>query len=312
MAKKQKLELLQDILGKFYNSGNEYLFQCPNPTCNQNKKKLSINLDKNVFKCWVCDLKGSNVKRIVRRYGSFLQKQQWNTISGEVDISTSCLDLFCEDNSIEVPTTIKLPKEFISLANKDLPLSSLKARRYLSSRNISKEDILKWKLGYCKSGEYENRIVVPSFNKDGDVNYFVARTYVDDWHSYSNPQISKDLVFNELYVDWLNDLVLVEGVFDAFKADNAIPLLGSSLREDSKLFQEILKHDTPIYLGLDPDAEKKSFALIKSFLLYDVEMYKIDVTGFKDVGEMTKEEFRNRKKSAVRVDSETYVENLWR
>lgn len=317
MSKAEKLDLLKEIFGNYYKTGNEYLFKCQNPDCESRKKgkqKLSVNVDKNVFKCWICDLKGNNIKRLVRRYGSFLQRQEWNRISGEVDLSISLDSFFVQENEIEKETVLELPKEFVSLANKDLPLSSLEARRYLSKRGITKEDIFKWKIGYCSNGELAKRIVIPSFNKDGDVNYYVARTYVDAWDTYNNPNVSKNLIFNELYVDWKNDLTLVEGVFDAIKVGNAIPLLGSSLREDSKLFQEILRHDTPIYIALDPDAEKKAFELIKSFLMYDIELYKIDVSGYKDVGEMSKEEFQNRKKKALLVTSETYVERMfqWR
>lgn len=310
MEKEAKLEILKEIFGSYYKSGNEYLFKCQNPSCNQ-KQKLSVNIDKNVWKCWTCDLRGNNIKRLVRRYGSFLQKQEWNKISGEIDLSVSLDSFFNTEVEIEQEAVIKLPKDFISLTNKKLPLSSLDARRYLASRGITKEDILKWRIGYARTGECANRIIVPSFNKDGNINYYVARTYVDAWDTYNNPNVSKDLVFNELYVDWKNDLTLVEGVFDAIKAGNSIPLLGSSLREDSKLFQEILRHDTPIYIALDPDVEKKAFQLIKSFLLYDIELYKIDVSGYKDVGEMTKEEFQIRKKSAVVVNSETYVEHMF-
>ena len=78
-----------------------------------------------------------------------------------------------------------------------------------------------------------------------------------------NPSLSRDIIFNELYIDWDLDVVLVEGVFDAIKTGpNAIPLLGSTLREDSKLLQAIVKNDAAIFLALDPDAEKKSTKLI--------------------------------------------------
>jgi hypothetical protein len=68
-----------------------------------------------------------------------------------------------------------------------------------------------------------------------------------------------------------------------------VPLLGSSLRENSKLVQQIVKHDTPVYLALDPDAKAKEQKIAKMFMQYDIELYKIDVSGFDDVGEMTKE-----------------------
>ena len=83
---------------------------------------------------------------------------------------------------------------------------------------------------------------------------------MSSYSKYLNPPASKNIVFNHLYVDWDSDVVLVEGVFDAIRAGtNAIPILGSSLNEDSVLFQEIIKNDATIYVALDPDAEKKVF-----------------------------------------------------
>ena len=64
--------------------------------------------------------------------------------------------------------------------------------------------------------------------------------------------VAKDIIFNELYLDFDQDLVIVEGAFDAVIAGpNAVPILGSTLRENSKLFQLIVKNDTPIYIGND-------------------------------------------------------------
>ena len=53
--KMEKPGLLKEIFGEYKKSGNEYIFFCPN--CNHHKKKLSINIDKNCFKCWICNLK---------------------------------------------------------------------------------------------------------------------------------------------------------------------------------------------------------------------------------------------------------------
>ena len=72
-------------------------------------------------------------------------------------------------------------------------------------------------------------IVIPSFDDDGDVNYFAARSYNGDSYKYKNPRASKNIVFNELFVNWNADLTIVEGAFDAIVAGNAVPILGSTL-----------------------------------------------------------------------------------
>ena len=100
---------------------------------------------------------------------------------------------------------------------------------------------------------------------------------------------------------------MVEGVFDALVAGNAVPILGSTLRKGSKLLREIVRNDTPIYIALDPDAATKERRVIKTLLGYDVELYKIDVSGYEDVGSMPKDVFKERKKNATFIDSDNYL-----
>lgn len=306
MSKGQKVTILKNVLGAYHRSGGELLFYCPK--CKHHKRKLSVNLEKDVFKCWVCDYRANSVSRLVRKYGSFLQRREWEELEGKVDLSKSLYDELFGSTEEEQEAVISLPKEFVSLANKNLPITAVKPLNYLKSRGLTRQDIVKWKIGYCSSGEYAGRVIIPSFRLDGNVNHFIARTYEDDWMRYKMPEgVSKDIIFNELYVDWKNDLTITEGTFDAVKAGNAVPLLGSTLREDSKLFQEIVKHDTPIYIALDPDAEKKAKRLISALLKYDVELYKIDVSGYEDIGEMSKDEFLERKKGAISMNSSSYL-----
>ena len=89
--------------------------------------------------------------------------------------------------------------------------------------------------------------------------------------------------------------MLVEGVFDAIVAGNAVPILGSTLRADSVINQKIVYHDTPVYLAFDEDAQKKENQVIRMLIKYDIELYKIDTTGYDDVGSMSREVFEQRK-----------------
>ena len=202
---------------------------------------------------------------------------------------------------------VQLPEEFVSLCTEKIPATGLYALRYLQSRGITKADILKWKIGYCFSGEYCNRIIIPSFDDDGDCSYFIARSYSGDSYKYKNPRASKDIVFNELYIYWNKDLVLVEGVFDALVAGNAVPILGSTLRSGSDLLRKIVRNDTPIYIALDPDAADKERRIIEMLLRYDIELYKIDVSGYEDIGSMPKDVFAERKNNAAFIDRDNYL-----
>lgn len=307
--KRDKLKVLQKVFGPSHKTGQEFLFFCPQ--CDHHKRKLSVNIEKDAWKCWICNNAGYKLGRLIRKWGTYEDKTTWAKYDNEIEISNFEEEFlnFFQDNKVNLSENkLFLPPEFKTLATNKITIESLEVRRYLKDRNVSKEDIFKWKIGYCNEGEYRKRVVVPSFGLDGYVNYFVARTYRDDWMVYKNPPTSKDIVFNHLYVDWTQDIILVEGVFDAIRVGgNSVPILGSTLGERSKLFNAIVKHDTPIYLALDKDAEAKSLKMISSLLEYGVEVYKIDTSGYRDVGEMPASDFHQRKLAAIQMSSDAMV-----
>ena len=294
----RKIRIIKDFLGSFYRTKDEFLFSCPK--CKHHRKKLSVNFDKNVFKCWICDYVGKDVGRLVYSYGSSDNKSQWNSIAGIVD--------FSKDEQEEEKIAVTLPDEFVTLTGKQVSPLSLDARRYLKRRKLTRNDLVWWKIGYCPDGSYSKRLVIPSFDLEGNLNYFIARSYVPgDWQKYKNPPSEKDFIFNELYLDWNQDVTIVEGVFDAIVADNAIPLLGSTLRENSYIFQKIVANCDEVYIALDSDARLKEDKISQLFMSYGVDVYRVDTSGFGDVGEMDKETFQTRKKTATLVSLDNYL-----
>jgi len=296
----RKRKILNNFLGRSYKSNEEYLYKCPK--CGHHKRKLSVNFDKNVFKCWICDYSGKNIFYLVRSHGSHADKQDWKKVANIVDFSEQEKEI----QKIEV----ELPKEFITLTGKHISPLSIPARKYLVNRGITEEQIIWWKMGYCPDGKYANRIIVPSFDMDGELTYFISRSYDNNWIKYLNPPVEKDFIFNELYLDWNKDITIVEGVFDAVAVGNAIPLLGSTIKEDSYIFQTIVEKCDTLYFALDADAAAKEDKIINLFMSYGIECYKIDTTGFDDVGEMNKVTYKERKENAELLSFGNYLERL--
>jgi len=300
----EKRKILTDILGSYHRKGNEHLYSCP--YCKHHKRKLSVNFDIGCFKCWVCDVRGKNIYRIVRSYGSYGQRQRWLELDGRLDLQDFD-KIYNEINEIEEEPTCELPEEMISLCNKRLSYSSKKPLNYLHSRGIDNDQIKLWKIGYCVEGRYSGRIIIPSFNLNGDPNFFIARSFVGHRMKYLNPRTTKDIIFNELMVDWDEPVVIVEGAFDALVAGSqAIPVLGSTLRPQSRLFQALAMNDTPVYIGLDADAEKKASWMIKKMIEYDMEVYRIDTSAVEDIGSMTPRQFENAKDRAQPIDPDYF------
>lgn len=292
----EKRKILEELLGEYKHSGNELLFYCP--FCSHHKQKFSINLLKNVFKCWVCEAKASSLFPLIKRFGTPAHISFWLQIEQTIDFSLT---------EYKRQEDIKLPEKYFPLITPKVHPLSVQARHYLKSRGLTTRDIYKWKIGYCVEGEFKNRVIFPSFNLKGDLDFFVARTY--DQHGfppYLHPkEANKDLIFNELFISWDDDIVLVEGIFDAVVAQNAIPLLGSTLRENSHIFQEMVLKKDKVFIALDPDAKKKENAIIKMFMQYGIEVFKVVVEPFKDVAEMSKNEFMLRKQNAINKNEET-------
>jgi DNA primase len=300
MLEQKKLSILESILGDWRTvpskNGTEYVFFCPE--CKHHKKKFSINPAKGFYKCWVCNVAGS-VFSLIKKHGTADQIASWKELAGIFDHS---------DEFVKINTEIDLPKEFITLSKPNVMAN--KALLYLASRNISKEDIIWWKMGFCPTGTYRNRIVVPSYDISGNLNYFVGRAYDNNPQAYVYPSRSKDLVFNELFLDWEKDIILTEGIFDAIVAGNAIPLLGSTLIEQSIVFQTIVSKTSRVFLGLDPDAVEKENKIIQLFLSYGVEVFKIPIKPYKDIGKMDKETFQRHKNEALELTKDNILQYL--
>lgn len=60
-------------------------------------------------------------------------------------------------------------------------------------------------------------------------------------------------------------------------------------------------------MALDADAMLKEQKISKLFMSYGVDVYRIDTSGFGDVGEMDKKTFQARKKDAKIISLDNYL-----
>jgi hypothetical protein len=302
---RNKKNILREVLGSGYDSRDETLYHCP--FCKHHKKKLSVNVTKGFFKCWVCDTKGA-ISYLIKRFGSIDDRHDWALLDQEVDFST--MDLIFNQPEEKLPP-VNLPPEYICLAKKGLPPAANDAISYLWSRGIGQKDILYHKIGFCLTGKYKKRIIIPSFDDEGNCNYFTARSYSGDWLSYKNPPASKNIIFNDLLINWDEPITLVEGPFDSIKIKNSIPILGSTLKETTKLFKKIVEKQTKVYIGLDEDALNKSMKIISLLLEYGLDVYKLDTSDIEDIGSITKTEAEDLKQEASQIDLESIFNIYW-
>lgn len=307
-----KLKIVSEVFGSYNRSNKEYLFHCP--FCKHHKKKLSVNFEKDKWKCWICNSSGKTISYLVKKFGDSNTRQLWARYDSLIDISDfeETLEFIFVHGEEKDDAKIELPKEYVSLNKTPLSLSGTIAKHCLNRRDITEKHILKYSIGYCSSGEYAGRIVIPSFNAEGELNYFISRTYEKHFNKYKNPPLNKSkIIFNELFLDFTEPITLVEGVFDAIIAgDNSVPLLGSSMSADSLLFKKIVENQTPVYICLDLDAKEKQFTIAEKLLKYGIEVKIVDIGNAKDVGSMSAEEFLICKENAQLFTNENKIFNL--
>jgi DNA primase len=258
--------------------GNEQAHHCP--FCNHHKKKLQINLDTQRWHCWVCDSKGRSISSLLRKLNVDLR-----------DIGI-VRDVYGDepeyDAKEEYVAKLQLPKEFKQLyfCPKSINPVYNQALHYLNKRGITKADIVKYNIGYCEDGLYGGRVIIPSYDDNGDLNYFVARSfYEDEKMKYKNPPISRDVIVFDGMINWNEPITLVEGVFDSFSVKrNVIPLLGKFLL--SKLKNKILEKGVKdVTIMLDSDAVEDSTKHTDWFMKNGIRVRNIIPTD-KDAGEM--------------------------
>ena len=259
--------------------GNEQAHHCP--FCNHHKKKLQINLDTQRWHCWVCNSKGRSIQSLLRKLNVDIRDlNKLKDIYGDDDYTLI--------DKEEYVAKLQLPSEFKQLhfKPKGFQPEYNQALNYLKERGITQADIVKYNIGYCSEGLYFGRIIVPSYDADGDLNYFIARSYYkEERMKYKNPPVNRDVIVFENQINWNEPITLVEGVFDSFSVKrNCIPLLGKFLL--SKLKNKIIEKGVKeVTIMLDSDAISDSTKHTDYFLKNGIKVRNIIPTD-KDAGEM--------------------------
>lgn len=262
--------------------GGERAHYCP--FCHHHKKKLQVNIENQKWHCWVCDSKGRSISYLLSKLNvEYPEIQKIHKIYGDDSTYHS------KDTKEIQKVQLKLPKEFVSLRDKPHSLNPYynQAIHYLKQRGVGIDMIRKYNIGYCEGGLYGGRIIIPSYTEEGELNYFVARTfYTDNKMKYKNPPVNRNVIVFENQINWDEPITLVEGVFDSFSVrKNVIPLLGKFI---PKSLMEKIKEKgvSEITIILDRDAFDESFKYTNYFINNGIKVKNIIPNDEIDAGDM--------------------------
>ena len=265
------VNILKQFLGE-PNSHNEdsgeVSFNCP--ACAEDKGlpngkgdgkfKLAVNYKINTFQCWVCKFENNmhgKVPILIKRYGNKRILKEYEIVRPSIHDANH--------KPKDETTKLTLPKGFKKLSEctyKDF--NYVKAYDYITKRGITDHMINQFNIGYTTVGNYHNRVIIPSYDDTGDLNYFVSRSW-DKWKKpkYLNPDVPKqEFIFNENLINWDGTIYLVEGVFDHIVIPNSIPLLGKTMY--NRLKSALLKNaKSDVVILLDDDAKDDAIEIYK-------------------------------------------------
>ncbi len=255
---------------------DEYMYWSPFIT--HHKRKLQINTQTGKWHCWVSNVGGRNFFQLFKKVSA--TKEQFDELVELVGENK-----FYKVKEEDKKNIVKLPDDFKPLWNGNDGIVKRHALTYLYKRGITDEDIIKYNIGYCDSGLYSNRIIVPSYDSNGRLNFFVGRDFYSSNMKYKNSPTSKDIIGFDIFINWDEPIILCEGVFDAmaFKR-NAIPLFGKTVPKS--LQKKIIEFGVKtLYLALDNDAMSDTIKITDMFLSEGIDV-KIMVLKDKDPSEL--------------------------
>lgn len=278
--KKQIYDILVAFLGEskggYYENADQFQFGCPQCVANHGEQErerynLEVSIDKGLFQCWKCSNSGDDMSgtigKLIKKFGGGALYQKFQEV----------LLAIKSDKFLRLPEyvtllqynapreQIKLPEDFTVIEPNDL--RTMHGYNYLQNRGVGIELIKKFNIGFidgsCKEFKYKNRVIIPSYDLDGNLNYWTGRSIYDKRYlnihkipRYQNPKIAREnIIFNEARINWDADITLVEGPFDALVYPNMIPMLSKKMTPDFKLFQTLFeKARANINIFLDGDA----------------------------------------------------------
>jgi hypothetical protein len=283
----------------------EYLFLCPH--CG--KIKLSVNVRKRRWRCFVCSDGGRDAASMVAKVKSLpFSESVAAVITGEAQavgrIDVIECDLREPRREYPVLHPIPWPETFVSFLHPPQPHvvpAWLDAVGYCRRRGIGEGVARRMRLGFCTHGRFRRRLLFPELNSGGSLLYYQARAM---WESprtkILSPKIphpscagSSDCLLNLEYLRSRDEtpfrVLVVEGPIDCAHAwPDAVSPWGKQL---SPRHVELLVRAgvRQVDLGFDPEelqlTERQAAALCDLFTVRVVHW-----PSGQDPGDLTKDQ----------------------
>jgi DNA primase len=185
------------------------------PFCNWTRTSFYVAPDTGRWICHYCNERGGPVQ-LVAQVANVSYDKAIERIVDNFTVNPYSDEDEEEYHEPEV-VSISLPSEFRGLAGKSESIAATPYLRYARKRKLDEALLRRYKIGYCADGFYAGRLVVPVYHFGKLVN-FVARAVSKkaDKKVLTPPGNEQyDYLFNLDNIWGVEDIIVVEGVFDA-------------------------------------------------------------------------------------------------
>jgi len=228
----------------------QVFFSCP---CHDDESgHLGVHIKKGIYHCFKCGTSGriKNLEISLSEFETIVQ-EKLRPDQGRTDLLS------------KASPPLELPREY-----KLVSLQSGLPFRYLNKRLVTTEELLQYHIGYCSTGIFQERIIVPIYEQHKLV-YFVGRTYTGREPKYMNAPVEKGHIVFKTFNDRVEEAIVCEGIFDALRIGKVIPAISLLGKVASKYqIQTIRQLTNSAIVMLDSDANVEAFKLYSLLRMY--------------------------------------------
>jgi len=257
-----------------YNDGVEVVIRCDR--CDVDRKdewRLWVNVEKHSGVCYKCRRRLVDDVAIVQYVEGCSFREACATVREGTPpddrLREAIAGLFPKrEKRADAVEEVTLPREFIP------GWSAPKLPAYFLKRGLTKRHAEQYLLGWCESGFYKRRLIVPVFDLEEKLATFVARymgkkpppTTLPDGTKkkgrkvlYPKHSRTSKVIFNEAGAAEHETVVITEGVFDAMRVgEHAVAILGKSISQTQMRHLVSLGQERRLVVMLDADAREEA------------------------------------------------------
>lgn len=234
------------------------------PFCGKSKK-FGVQIEDNKAHCFSCEYRSGVFKSILEYENLKTFQEVYTLINTFEGVGYVPIPKIVEERK----SNLELPTEFKLVGIYDSKVAKI-VENNLKGRGFKINNLMRAGVGYCASGEYKGRIIIPYYHA-GNLIYFNARKFIDIGEKFKNPTESECGIGKSNIIYNIDALYLYDTIRLYESATNCLTMGNNSIGTGGKCLSSWQKNTilaspiNKIIIGLDDDAYYEAIRLAMEF-----------------------------------------------